>query len=54
MKLPSWFTIDTPIGAYNPDWAIATKGDYRLYFVRETKSTLDDEKRRKEENDKNA
>ena len=22
MKLPAWFTVDTPIGPYNPDWAI--------------------------------
>jgi len=22
VKLPSWFKIDTPIGSYNPDWAV--------------------------------
>jgi type III restriction enzyme len=22
MKLPNWFIIDTPVGPYNPDWAI--------------------------------
>jgi restriction endonuclease len=22
VKLPGWFEIDTPIGKYNPDWAI--------------------------------
>ena len=52
MKLPSWFQIDTPIGPYNPDWAFVTKRDKKLYFVRETKSTLDDQKRRVEENQK--
>jgi type III restriction enzyme len=28
-KLPFWFKIDTPIGTYNPDWAIVaeTKGE---------------------------
>lgn len=54
VKLPSWFKVDTPIGPYNPDWAIVLEGDERLYLVRETKSTLDEEKRRKEENDKIA
>jgi type III restriction enzyme len=44
VKLPSWFTIDTPVGTYNPDWALVTTGDRRLYFVRETKGTLDYEK----------
>ena len=41
MKLPSWFRIDTPIGSYNPDWAFVTERDEKLYFVRETKSTLE-------------
>jgi restriction endonuclease len=22
VKLPGWFVIDTPVGTYNPDWAI--------------------------------
>ncbi len=49
VKLPAWFKIDTPIGAYNPDWAFVTK-DEKLYFVCETKSTMDtSELRRKEE-----
>ncbi len=50
LKLPSWFTIDTPIGPYNPDWAFVTERDEKLYFVRETKSTLDFEDRRLGEN----
>ncbi len=37
-KLPSWFKIHTPIGAYNPDWAIVFKGEKKIYFVAETKS----------------
>lgn len=54
VKLPSWFKIDTPIGPYNPDWAFVTERDERLYFVRETKSTLDSEERRSKENQKIA
>lgn len=54
VKLPKWFHVDTPIGPYNPDWAIVTSGNRRLFFVRETKSTLENDKRRKEENDKIA
>ncbi len=37
-KLPSWFTIQTPLGTYNPDWAIVFEKDKRVYFVAETKS----------------
>lgn len=40
-KLPNWFKIDTPLGAYNPDWAIVLKDDETVYFVVETKSTND-------------
>ena len=39
-KLPPKFTIPTPIGTYNPDWALILKPDRKLYFVAETKSTL--------------
>lgn len=42
-KLPGWFEIKTPLGGYNPDWAILiedTEGHERLYFVVETKSSL--------------
>ena len=41
IKLPSWFMIDTPIGTYNPDWAIVKEEDSKVYLVRETKSTKD-------------
>ncbi|OOY05873.1 DEAD/DEAH box helicase family protein [Thioclava sp. F28-4] len=45
IKLPDWFTIVTPIGRYNPDWAIVMddpeNDEERLYLVRETKGSLD-------------
>ena len=43
VKLPDWFKVETPIGKYNPDWAIVMEtggGQDRLYLVRETKGTL--------------
>lgn len=47
VKLPDWFKVSTPIGNYNPDWALVMErtneyGDdgELLYLVRETKSTL--------------
>lgn len=41
IKLPNWFKIQTPLGPYNPDWAIvSTKDDVqKLYFIIETKGT---------------
>ena len=54
VKLPGWFRIDTPIGPYNPDWAFVTERERKLYFVRETKGTLDSEDRRTKENEKIA
>jgi type III restriction enzyme len=41
-KLPGWFKVPTPLGAYNPDWAVLLEMDdaVRLYFVVETKSSL--------------
>jgi restriction endonuclease len=41
LKLPAWFKIKTPIGSYNPDWAIVFEQDKRVYFVAETKGSLD-------------
>jgi len=40
-KLPNWFKIDTPLGTYNPDWAILWKNDNeeQLYLVVETKGS---------------
>lgn len=39
-KLPNWFKVATPLGTYNPDWAIlvdSPEGE-RLYLVVETKN----------------
>ena len=52
VKLPSWFEIETPIGKYNPDWAILKHDDNTLYLVRETKSTKNFEKLRNSEAEK--
>jgi type III restriction enzyme len=41
VKLPRWFVIDTPVGKYNPDWAILKEEGEVLYLVRETKGTRD-------------
>ncbi|MBN1008292.1 DEAD/DEAH box helicase family protein [Amphritea pacifica] len=49
-KLPRWFTIPTPVGDYNPDWAVVLQADQKVYLIRETKSTHDSDKRRLEEN----
>ena len=41
-KLPDWFKIETPLGKYNPDWAIVKEdeaGQNKVYLVRETKGT---------------
>ncbi|MBU0648012.1 DEAD/DEAH box helicase, partial [Patescibacteria group bacterium] len=42
-KLPPKFVVDTPLGTYNPDWAIVVKTDEgdKLYLVRETKFVND-------------
>jgi len=37
-KLPYWFKIKTPIGNYNPDWALIKKNEKTVYFVAETKA----------------
>lgn len=41
-KLPGWFKVPTPLGSYNPDWAVLVEkdGTERLYLVVETKSSL--------------
>jgi type III restriction enzyme len=42
IKLPGWFKIDTPVGGYNPDWAIVRRNEENessVYLVRETKGT---------------
>jgi type III restriction enzyme len=42
-KLPKGFFIQTPVGNYNPDWAIVFNEDKvrHIYFIAETKGTLD-------------
>lgn len=52
VKLPWWFKIETPIGEYNPDWAIVKHDSSVLYMVRETKGRKDFEKLRNAEADK--
>lgn len=58
VKLPSWFVVQTPIGEYNPDWAIVKEqrdshgqrtGEHDLYLVRETKDTTDRSRLRPDE-----
>ncbi len=40
-KIPDRFRIDTPIGTYNPDWAVylTRNGEEKLYFILETKGS---------------
>lgn len=53
-KLPGWFKIPTPLGSYNPDWAVLLDkdGEQKLYFVLETKGNVDFESLRQTELDK--
>ncbi len=52
VKLPNWFKVETPVGQYNPDWAILKHHDQTVYLVRETKGTKDFLKLRTSEADK--
>lgn len=43
IKLPGWFKVDTPVGGYNPDWAIIRSDEEKqksVYLIRETKGTV--------------
>lgn len=42
IKLPSWFKVKTPLGPYNPDWAVLLEkfGKEKLYFIVETKGSI--------------
>ncbi len=53
-KLPGWFRVPTPLGTYNPDWAVLVEvdGTEKLYFVVETKGSLFDEDLRDKESAK--
>lgn len=59
VKLPNWFKVTTPVGQYNPDWAMVMEqrdefGDAgpKLYLVRETKSSTVADELRGTENQK--
>lgn len=41
-KLPGWFKIDTPLGTYNPDWAVLFEldGVEKLFFIVESKGSM--------------
>ena len=54
VKLPDWFKISTPLGSYNPDWAVMIdqNGEKKLYFVLETKGNIDTDALRKTESEK--
>ena len=46
LKLPKWFQVPTPVGDYNPDWAILfadDNGGEKLVLVAETKGAVDDD-----------
>lgn len=47
LKLPDKFLIDTPVGPYNPDWAIVKEvdGQEKIYMIRETKGSSQQELR---------
>ena len=58
MKLPAFFKVPTPIGSYNPDWAIVVEprdefgdptGEQMLYLVRETKGSTEPDALRRDE-----
>lgn len=44
-KLPGWFKVPTPLGSYNPDWAILynKEGNEKLFFVTESKGSMFEE-----------
>lgn len=55
IKRPDWFQVATPVGTDNPDWVLVkqpTGEDAKLYLVRETKSTKEQQKLRPSECDK--
>lgn len=58
IKLPGWFAVQTPVGQYNPDWAVVIEprdefgnptNEEMLYLVGETKGTTDRDKLRPDE-----
>ena len=53
-KLPDWFKVSTPLGSYNPDWAVLIEKDgmKKLYFVIETKANINEQSLRPTESQK--
>jgi len=54
-KLPRGFSIPTPVGKYSPDWAIAfneNENIKHIYFIAETKGSMESISLRKIEKDK--
>lgn len=53
-KLPDWFKISTPLGSYNPDWAVIVNknGEKKLFFVLESKGNIDADALRPTEREK--
>ena len=50
-KLPKkGFHIPTPVGSYYPDWAVVLEEGIKVYFIAETKSSLNPTDRRVDEN----
>lgn len=51
IKLPDWFKIRTPLGPYNPDWALLyeEENEQHLYFIVETKGDVNFEQLRPHE-----
>ena len=56
VKFPDWFTIPTPLGPYNPDWALQIRNDNGelKYRVVETKGSSAEEDLREREKEKIA
>lgn len=53
-KLPAWFKVPTPLGTYNPDWAVVVEdeGEAKCYLVVETKGSTNSDEFRPLENSK--
>ncbi|MCA3044147.1 MAG: DEAD/DEAH box helicase family protein [Rhodocyclaceae bacterium] len=52
VKLPPWFIVKTPVGTYNPDWAVVMEREQKIYLVRETKGADNIESLAADERDK--
>lgn len=46
VKLPRWFKVETPLGTYSPDWAIVKEREAKVYLVRETKASVEEQRLR--------